>query len=478
MATNNNKPISLGGLETFKDCIEEEILEQAQTLATESREIENKADIALSAALAAGGKSAKFTLSSANWKRLETVYHGEYTYGADIEIADITNTANADVIFDMDSIDICALATVAATCAITSGKVTVYARNEPDQNVDGVVVYANNSNGTGIGRTNCVTNLKKYVPNFGGWYNTELEDDFGHKSSMVRIPKFTWKDLGIGDSDELFPAFIVNGKEVNSLYIGKYMADENGCSVKGAAPKTTITYDQSQKLCKDMGDGWHMTTRLTWMAVALWSAKHGCQPEVTTDSDATGNMDVTHSHNRLESGIWDLAGLKYEWNSGMRTVLGELQVISADGVTFDNSAIVIDSSADSPNWYCINGLTGALMKPNGSGTTANSIKINGKQWGTTKGTTNGTGTIDEFTVATNICEKAKNMLIALGCILPDGVSTDGDYGYFYYNGAEYLPYVGGVSGGGARAGVFYVYCNYDRSGADANVGLRAAFCDL
>lgn len=244
----------------------------------------------------------------------------------------------------------------------------------------------------------------------------------------------------------------------------------------GAVFKTGIKLDTSYALCKSMGDGWHLNTRLTWMTVALWCTKHNCQPAITTDNNATGNMDATHSHNGLESGIWDIVGCAYEWNTGIRLIQGELQVISGDGVTFDNSAIVLESSADSSNWYCINGLTGELMTPDGNGTTANSLKINNGQWNTDTAAEY-RNIIDGIEVSSNICEKAKNMLIALGMLLPTGIATDGDYSYLYMKSNSIL-YAGGHYHSGTSSGVFCSGFENRNASVDYHFGFRVAFCEL
>ena len=50
--------------------------------------------------------------------------------------------------------------------------------------------------------------------------NEIIVDDLGKPSVMVKIPKFTYEDLGLPGSGT-HPAFIVNGKEVPYIYISK-----------------------------------------------------------------------------------------------------------------------------------------------------------------------------------------------------------------------------------------------------------------
>lgn len=53
--------------------------------------------------------------------------------------------------------------------------------------------------------------------------NEILYDDKGLPSIMVKIPKITYAQLGMGDSTAVHPAFIVNGTEVDCIYISKYI---------------------------------------------------------------------------------------------------------------------------------------------------------------------------------------------------------------------------------------------------------------
>ena len=52
--------------------------------------------------------------------------------------------------------------------------------------------------------------------------NEILVDDLGYPSVMVYVPKMTYAQLGLGTSTATFPAFIVNGTEVDGIWISKY----------------------------------------------------------------------------------------------------------------------------------------------------------------------------------------------------------------------------------------------------------------
>ena len=104
--------------------------------------------------------------------------------------------------------------------------------------------------------------LKAVCPN-----NEILYDDKGLPSVMVKIPKMTYADLGLGASTATFPAFLVNGQEVDAIYISKYQnIVQNGraYSLPGQDPKANINFDTALKACTDKGAGWHLMTAFEW----------------------------------------------------------------------------------------------------------------------------------------------------------------------------------------------------------------------
>ena len=111
--------------------------------------------------------------------------------------------------------------------------------------------------------------------------NELLYDDKGLPSVMVKIPKMTYAQLGIGDSNDVFPAFIVNGKTVDALYFPKYeniVQNDRAYSLPARDPAVYVNHDQSVVYSMSKGTGWHSMTRLEWCAIALWCLKNGFQP--------------------------------------------------------------------------------------------------------------------------------------------------------------------------------------------------------
>lgn len=341
--------------------------------------------------------------------------------------------------------------------------------------------------------------------------NDLLYDDKGLPSVMVYVPKFKMSDVITGGSNNVHPAFIVNGQEVDGVWISKYQNIVKGgraYSLPCEDPAANLTWDTARGYCEAKGDGWHMMTRAEFAALALWCKKHGYAPlgnndygkdasesaytgiPTTYGSDnkvnhiATGSGPVTYSHDGTLAGIWDLNGNVSEWQGGIRTVKGEVQVLA------NNNAADSDNSqaANSAQWKAIDATTGEFITPDGSGTTSNSIKIDKvsshAQYDTTiSSAADSSCLFADVTASANISSAAKEVLIAYG-LLPDS-STAADYNgdYFYWNSTaaatERLFGAGGVYGYGSRAGVFYLYgSSGTRTSAYADVGFRSAFVTL
>lgn len=347
--------------------------------------------------------------------------------------------------------------------------------------------------------------------------NEMIVDDKGMPSVMVKIPKCTWADLGIGTSTETFPAFIINGKEVDAIYFSKYQnisQNSRAYSLPGQDPGNSISLDTSITRCANKGEGWHLQTRLEWMAVALWCLKNGFCPngnnyygrdysetiykaiptfysEGKVGRVATGTGPLTWSHNNAPDGIWDMNGNVSEWVGGIRMVYGELQVISHDGKTFGNDAADPDNSqsATSSLWYAIDGTTGELITPNGTGTTPNSLKLDmvSSKWKWITGAitdaqdTYRNAAITSISCEETVCEAAMNILRALGFLKLDGVEDSAyksDQLYCNNDNAERSFRCGGIWNHSSNAGVFFVGGYDGRSHAYAGIGFRAAFVEL
>lgn len=339
--------------------------------------------------------------------------------------------------------------------------------------------------------------------------NEILYDDKGMPSIMVKIPKMTYAQLGIGDSTATFPAFIINGQEVDAIYISKYQnIVQNGraYSLPAQDPAVYTTFDQAVSYCESKGAGWHLMTRLEWAALAHWCKKNGTMPKgnnnygkdhsetnykaIPTYKDsngsilrvATGTGPLTWSHDGSPAGIWDLNGNVWEWVGGMRTVYGELQVL-----VNNNAADSAHSQAVSgAEWMAISGTDGSYITPNGSGTTANSVKLawtgSAWKWSTTKDASPAAHDcpFENITADSSIGSAAQMVLQTLGVLKNDSTSGAYQSDHFWANSAEAERsfFCGGLWHDGALCGVFALGGSNARSYSSYDVGFRAAFVKL
>lgn len=83
--------------------------------------------------------------------------------------------------------------------------------------------------------------------------NEVLYDDVDEKSIMVKIPRQTYAQLGIGDSSEIHPAFIVNGREAEAIYISKYeniISGGRAYSLPLQRPAAGMNFDEAYAACE------------------------------------------------------------------------------------------------------------------------------------------------------------------------------------------------------------------------------------
>lgn len=328
----------------------------------------------------------------------------------------------------------------------------------------------------------------------------------GTPSFMYVLKKFDLSTIDASLSGT-HPAFIVNGVEKDAIYVGVYPASEvNGelVSQPNVAPKVGVTREQYSILAAAAGAGFHVMTNAEWAAVALQSYKANTQPlgnsywgqssEDATqagrriDGIATGTVDltkqatilngsgpVTWRHNRKYNGISDMAGNIWELCNGVRLFNGELQIIANNDAAISST----DLSSTSAAWKAINATTGALVAPNGSGTTAGTVKF------ATSGTADYTLVVTSgayFSSITNpsttapVATAVINMLKAL-CLFPMS-NTAGSLGFdniYLSLTDEKLLTRGGTFALGTGAGIFAIGLERLRVAAAPEFGARIAY---
>ena len=152
----------------------------------------------------------------------------------------------------------------------------------------------------------------------------------------------------------------------------------------------------------------------------------------------------------------------------------------------------VSTAASSAALKAIRASDGALITPDGNGTTSGSIKLNvvsGKAvWDTTITDQKDEGrgcSFKDITAGSAVGDAAKLVLMALA-LMPDaaltGTGIDTTYGgdYFWFNNGaeERLPIRGGRWNDGGGAGLFSLYLDGSRAGSYWYIGGRSAFVEL
>ncbi len=342
--------------------------------------------------------------------------------------------------------------------------------------------------------------LKLSIEALSGGKNTVLFDDLGMPSVMVPFPKLKMSDLIAGGSENIHPAFSVDGVEKSVIYVSKYqniVLNERGYSLPMRDPRASLNFDQAVAYCRNKGKGWSLTPYSLWSAIALWCRKNGTMPRGNNNYGAdhayghekgvptyyesgkiarcaTGSGPNTWNHNWMPDGIADLNGNVWEWCAGMRLMNGEIQIIPyANCMAADASM-----GASSTLWKAI-AADGTLVEPGTAGTlkynyVSGHIQLTSGDItpeDTWRGDTYQNMTLDS---ALTVPEIAKALLI-----YPD--EPGGDYGgdgHYMNNSGERLPICGGDWASASNAGVFFVGLSNPRSNSYTIIGFRSAYCEL
>lgn len=350
-----------------------------------------------------------------------------------------------------------------------------------------------------------LTSMERQVSAASGGNLRLIHDDLDNPSYMYRVPKVNLEDIGLPGTS-VHPAFIVNGVEIPEFWVGAYQAQViNGraCSLPGVDPTTSIDFDAAMAACNAKGAGWHLSSNVEWSAIQGICRSMGHIPrgntnygrayeavyetgrrvdnlppgtESGTGRTHTGSGPASWNHNGQEFGIADLVGNVWEWQSGLRLVDGEIQIIK------DNDAAAqADHSDLSAAWKAIL-QTGSLAAPGTSGT----LKLDGTS-------ANNATAAQINTVLTNITGDTnynytnfESLAAATGVTIPDLLKVLGMAPYTTHdsdklwsrNSGERLPFRGGYWIYGADAGLSALYLLYFRSNASSSVGFRPAFCEL
>ena len=339
--------------------------------------------------------------------------------------------------------------------------------------------------------------------------NHIITDKLGNGSVMVYIEKFYLDDVINGASHIPHPAFVVDGRELDGIYISKFqnvVIDGLAYSLPDCDPATHIDFDTAYDACRAKGEGFHLMSAAEWSAIALWCLKNNCLPFGNNDDGkdirendytarlsfcdkersifrtATGSGPVEWSHNRNTDGIYDLAANVWEWISGIRLVYGEIQVLPGNNAASAKYSLEKSSS----DWRAINGKNGEFIVPDGQGNTENSIKLDFINDCWTFVCNKITSSLDNFRFCSftdisadaSVCNEARELLYSLTC-LPTNLFTDDSVAFYANNGAsERMLFRGGRWGQGLNSGIFKSCFDDPRSFSGDAVGFRSAYYEI
>ncbi|EPJ5186009.1 hypothetical protein RFE68_005075, partial [Klebsiella pneumoniae] len=329
--------------------------------------------------------------------------------------------------------------------------------------------------------------LRRAVETASGGAQTVLYTSAGDPSFVNIIPKFDVSTIDPSLGTGTHPAFIVNGVEVDQIFVGTYPGSiVNGqlLSLPDRAPAISVPYNDGISLARAAGPGWHAMTNAEWAAIALLCYSQGHSPrgntkwglsdnisekgrrvdgmtagvESGTGLTLTGSGPVSWRHNRDYAGIADLAGNVWEAVTGCRFCGGELQIMANNDAAMNSTDHTLSSAA----WKAVSGLDGTLLTPTGTGTpgtdtyvptTPNSVRI------AVSGTGNYTLIYGEnitFTDvknpgATPVAEAALKVLRRLMLFPLSGLVSDDSLSYS--RGGEVMALRGGAYSNGAGGGI-------------------------
>jgi hypothetical protein len=317
--------------------------------------------------------------------------------------------------------------------------------------------------------------------------NDVIYDEEGFPSVMVRVTAIRAKDILFqSGSDTLHPAFTGH----NEIWVCKYqMSMYNGraCSLPMAEPLYGVNFDEARRLCSQKGSGWYLTPFALRMAVALSCRRRGFLPHgnnfkgqeylnpeekgipIGNGQTLCGSGPAAWSHDGTANGIRDLNGNLNEWDSGLRLMNGEIQLIPMGDLLKPEA----DLSLNSPLWRAMDE-TGELVAPGTPGTLKYDAP-DGRVRLTRTITVNGVGNCAFADIQAETGWEPPEAARLLG-LFPEA-SRDG-YGTgwrWITTEGEAFPLCGGGYWANDHAGVFFVGATYPRTKDYALTGFRACY---
>jgi hypothetical protein len=282
---------------------------------------------------------------------------------------------------------------------------------------------------------------------------TVMYDDRDIPSYMLRIPRFDVETIDSSLGRGVHPAFMVDGKEVEEIFIGQVNAtviDGRAYSIPGERATCSINFDEARECCVKKGKGWHLLNNWEYAALVMYLVKN---------------------RNRYFEKEW------WNWIDGLKIVDGEIFTPGDNnfdlpekdwpslGVFFDdiNGSPVLSKEI---THYSEPGPKGADDDRDDGYTHLNHLsRLGYSVFPETK----------ENDFSNNELEKLAQMLIHPSAT-PVLAETDDDI--WVRNYGERLPFRGGLWGNGSGAGLASLHLDSRRSYSSGSIGLRPAFINL
>ncbi|WP_275076494.1 hypothetical protein [Providencia rettgeri] len=209
----------------------------------------------------------------------------------------------------------------------------------------------------------------------------------GQPNYVFIVPQFDLQEISSSLGTGIHPAFIINERPIDAFFYACYSAslrDGELISQPNQPPACNLNLAQFQSLAQQSGKGCHISTNAEWSAISALANQYNNLIHGNTDYGrnyfnhdefipridglATGDLQGTPTtptnaqweswyHNHQLSGISDLVGNLWEWQTGVSLVAGEIQIIKNN-----DAAIHLDDAL--LDWRAIDMSSGELIPPN------------------------------------------------------------------------------------------------------------------
>jgi hypothetical protein len=106
---------------------------------------------------------------------------------------------------------------------------------------------------------------------------TVMYDDWDIPSYMLRVPRFNVETIDSSLGRGVHPAFVVDGKDVEEIFIGQVNAtiiDGRAYSIPGEQETRSINFDEARESCAKKGKGWHLLNNWEYAALVMYLVKN------------------------------------------------------------------------------------------------------------------------------------------------------------------------------------------------------------